>query len=167
MALKVKSLALALTVESLLTSLTVYIRDMHEMFLAEKGGGARLNGEKIQVSSIQELDRAMLATGFAYNIRETSNNNLNHFEKFLMRTQAIRRDGVAAVDLCYVAAGRYDGFWELNLFPWDVAAGVLMIKEAGGKLSDFKGEDFDVYKKEIVASNGFLLSQMVKVLKEN
>ena len=145
----------------------VYDPNLDEMFLAEKGGGARLNGEKIQVSSIQELDRAMLATGFAYNIRETSNNNLNHFEKFLMRTQAIRRDGVAAVDLCYVAAGRYDGFWELNLFPWDVAAGVLMIKEAGGKLSDFRGEEFDVYKKEIVASNGLLLAPMVKVLKEN
>jgi myo-inositol-1(or 4)-monophosphatase len=142
----------------------VYEPNRDEMFLAEKGGGATLNGKKIHVSSVEELDKAMLATGFAYNIRETKNNNLDHFEKFLFKSQAIRRDGVAAVDLCYVAAGYYDGFWELNLFPWDVAAGFLMIKEAGGQVSDFGGQPFDIYSKQILASNSRLHPEMVQIL---
>jgi myo-inositol-1(or 4)-monophosphatase len=142
----------------------VYEPNRDEMFLAEKGGGAALNGEKISVSAVGDLNHAMLATGFAYNVRETSNNNLDHFEKFLMKSQAIRRDGVAAIDLCYVAAGRYDGFWELNLFPWDVAAGYLMIQEAGGKVSDFRGKGFEVYSKEILASNGKLHHAMTALL---
>ena len=142
----------------------VYEPNRDEMFLAEKGGGAALNGEKISVSRVADLNHAMLATGFAYNVRETSNNNLDHFQKFLMKAQAIRRDGVAAIDLCYVAAGRYDGFWELNLFPWDVAAGYLMIQEAGGKVSDFRGKAFDVYSKEILASNGQLHRALAGVL---
>jgi myo-inositol-1(or 4)-monophosphatase len=142
----------------------VYEPNRDEMFTAEKSGGALLNGEKIQVSAVADLNHAMLATGFAYNVRETSNNNLDHFQKFLMKTQAIRRDGVAAIDLCYVAAGRYDGFWELNLFPWDVAAGYLMIQEAGGQVSDFRGKAFDVYSKEILASNARLHGAMQAVL---
>lgn len=135
-----------------------------EMFLAEKGAGATLNGERIRVSETAELDHAMLTTGFAYNVREAKNNNLDNFENFLMRARAIRRDGVAAIDLCYVADGRFDGFWELNLFPWDVAAGFLMIQEAGGRVSDFKGNPFDIYSKEILASNGHLHEAMVEVL---
>ncbi len=142
----------------------VYEPNRDEMFIAEKGCGARLNGEAIEASTVKELDKAMLATGFAYNIRETKKNNLDHFQNFLLKSQAIRRDGVAAVDLCYVAAGRYDGFWELNLFPWDVAAGFLILQEAGGKVSDFSGAPFDIYKKEILACNAFLQSPMVKVL---
>ncbi|HKY64331.1 MAG TPA: inositol monophosphatase family protein [bacterium] len=142
----------------------VFEPNRDEMFLAEKGGGARLNGEKLAVSQVADLNHAMLATGFAYNVRETANNNLDHFQKFLMKSQAIRRDGVAAVDLCYVAAGRFDGFWELNLFPWDVAAGYLMIQEAGGKVSDFRGKAFDVYSKEILASNGRLHPAMSSLL---
>jgi len=145
----------------------VYEPNRDEMFLAEKGGGARLNGDKISVSSVGELNHAMLATGFAYNVRETSNNNLDHFQKFLLKSQAIRRDGVAAIDLCYVAAGRYDGFWELNLFPWDVAAGYLMIQEAGGKVSDFRGKAFDVYSKEILASNTRLHREMQEIFGNN
>lgn len=135
-----------------------------EMFLAEKGAGATLNGERIRVSETAQLDHAMLTTGFAYNVREAKNNNLDNFENFLMRARAIRRDGVAAIDLCYVADGRFDGFWELNLFPWDVAAGYLMIQEAGGRVSDFKGNPFDIYSKEILASNGRLHEAMVEVL---
>lgn len=135
-----------------------------EMFLAEKGAGATLNGERIRVSETAELGHAMLTTGFAYNVREAKNNNLDNFENFLMRARAIRRDGVAAIDLCYVADGRFDGFWELNLFPWDVAAGFLMIQEAGGRVSDFRGNPFDIYSKEILASNGRLHEAMVEVL---
>jgi myo-inositol-1(or 4)-monophosphatase len=142
----------------------VYDPNLDEMFLGEKGGGATLNGKKIQVSQVGELDKALLATGFAYNIRETQNNNLNHFQNFLFQAQAIRRDGVAAIDLCYVAAGRFDGFWELNLFPWDVAAGFVIIKEAGGEVTDFQGHKFQIYLKEILASNEKLHPAMAQVL---
>jgi len=142
----------------------VYEPNRDEMFLAEKSAGASLNGEKIRVSEIAELNHAMLATGFAYNVREAKNNNLDHFEKMLMKAQAIRRDGVAAIDLCYIADGRYDGFWELNLFPWDVAAGLLMIQEAGGIVTDFRGKPFDIYSKEILASNARIHPEMVQVL---
>jgi myo-inositol-1(or 4)-monophosphatase len=142
----------------------VYEPNLDEMYLAEKNEGATLNGKKLQVSGIPTLDKAMLSTGFAYNIRETANNNLNHFQNFLMKSQAVRRDGVAAIDLCFVAAGRYDGFWELNLFPWDVAAGFLILEEAGGRVSNFSGQPFDIYQKEILASNGKIHREMVQVL---
>lgn len=143
----------------------VYEPNLDEMFLAEKNSGATLNGQRLQVSACKTLEQAMLCTGFAYNIRETANNNLNHFKNFLMTSQAVRRDGVAAADLCYVAAGRYDGFWELNLFPWDVAAGFLILQEAGGRVSNFSGKPFDVYQKEILATNGHLHEEMLKVLR--
>jgi myo-inositol-1(or 4)-monophosphatase len=142
----------------------VYEPNRDEMFLAEISSGATLNGKKLQVSAIPQLEKALLVTGFAYNIRETKKNNLDNFAKFLFSSQAIRRDGVAAIDLCYVAAGYYDGFWELNLFPWDVAAGFLLVTEAGGQVTSFAGEPFDIYMKEIVASNGCIHQQMVEVL---
>lgn len=142
----------------------VFDPSRQEMFLAEKGSGARLNGNKLKVSEVKDLNGALLCTGFAYNVREAKNNNLDHFTDFLMTAQAVRRDGVASVDLCYVAAGRFDGFWELNLFPWDVAAGYLMILEAGGTVTDFAGGAFDIYKKEILANNGFLHESMKQVL---
>lgn len=142
----------------------VYDPNQDEMYLAERDAGAALNGKPIQVSSVSSLDRSMLATGFAYNIRETSNNNLNHFTNFLMSSQAVRRDGVAAIDLCYLAAGRYDGFWELNLFPWDVAAGMLILQEAGGQVTDFSGRPFEVYFKELLASNGAIHQEMMGIL---
>jgi myo-inositol-1(or 4)-monophosphatase len=107
----------------------------------------------------------MLATGFPYDLRESQNNNLIHFNNFTMSAQAIRRAGSAALDLCYVAMGRFDGFWELKLSPWDVAAGSLIVREAGGIVSDFKGGVFDIYSKEILASNGRIHYEMVEVLK--
>lgn len=143
----------------------VYDPNLDEMFLAEHSQGATLNGEKIQVSEVESLQKAMLCTGFAYNVHETENNNLNHFQNFLMNSQAVRRDGVAAIDLCYVAMGRYEGFWELNLFPWDVAAGVIILREAGGQATDFSGNPFQVYFKELLASNGKVHQEMLKILK--
>ncbi len=142
----------------------VYDPNRDELFVAEQGAGARLNGAPIRVSTVPTLNTALLATGFAYNIRTAKQNNLDHFQDFLMTAQAVRRDGVAAIDLCYVAAGRYDGFWELNLFPWDVAAGFLMIREAGGAVSAFNGDPFAVYLKEILASNGQIHEEMSRVL---
>lgn len=135
-----------------------------ELFVSEAGGGAFLNGIPLQVSSTPLLNGALLVTGFAYDIRESEQNNLNHFGRFALRAQGIRRTGTAALDLCYVAAGRFDGFWELKLHPWDTAAGALMVVEAGGKVTDFSGGPFSIYGQEIVASNGQVHDEMVKVL---
>ena len=143
----------------------IYDPVLDELFTAEKGKGACLNGRKICVSSTDKLIHSMLATGFPYDLRESQNNNLIHFNNFIMSAQAIRRAGSAALDLCYVAMGRFDGFWELKLSPWDVAAGSLIVREAGGIVSDFKGGTFDIYSKEILASNGRIHYEMIQVLK--
>ncbi len=140
------------------------IRD--ELFTAIHGQGAYLNGKKIHVSRVPILKRSMLATGFAYNVQKVFNNNLNHFTHFIMQTQAVRRMGAAAVDLCYVACGRFDGFWEMELWPWDVAAASLILEEAGGRVSLFDGSPFDIYGKQIIASNGKIHKDMVCVIQE-
>jgi len=144
---------------------TVYDPMREEIFTAEKGNGAYVNGKIIKVSSTQELNHSLLCTGFPYDIRDDIESNILNFRNFLMKSQAVRRDGSAALDLCYVAAGRFDGFWEQKLFPWDVAAGSLLITEAGGKLSNFKDEKFNIYDTEIVASNGIIHHQMIETLK--
>ncbi len=143
----------------------VYDPMREEIFTAEKGDGAYVNGKIIKVSSTQELNHSLLCTGFPYDIRDDIESNILNFRNFLMKSQAVRRDGSAALDLCYVAAGRFDGFWEQKLFPWDVAAGSLLITEAGGKLSNFKDEKFNIYDTEIVASNGIIHHQMIETLK--
>ncbi len=135
-----------------------------ELFLAEAGGGATLNGKPIRVSRTPKLDGALLVTGFAYDIRVSKQNNLDHFANFALRAQGMRRMGAAAIDLCYVACGRFDGFWELKLNPWDTAAGSLMVIEAGGRMSDFTGSPFSIHGLELVASNGHLHQEMVEVL---
>lgn len=106
-------------------------------------------------------------TGFAYDIRETSNNNLKHFARFALKVQGLRRTGTAALDLCYVAAGRFDGFWEVTLNPWDMAAGVVILGEAGGAVTDFKGNPHSIYGQELVASNGPIHQAMLDVLQED
>ena len=135
-----------------------------ELFVGEAGGGATLNGKPIHVSRTPKLDGALLVTGFAYDIRVSKQNNLDHFANFALRAQGMRRMGAAAIDLCYVACGRFDGFWELKLNPWDTAAGSLMVAEAGGRMSDFKGGPFSIYGIELVASNGSIHHEMVEVL---
>lgn len=136
-----------------------------ELFVAEAGRGACLNGTPLRVSSVRPLNEALLVTGFAYDVRESAQNNLDHFSRFTFRAQGIRRTGSAALDLCYVAAGRFDGFWELKLHPWDTAAGVLLVQEAGGRVTDFSGRPFSIYGKEIVASNGLIHDEMLEVLR--
>jgi myo-inositol-1(or 4)-monophosphatase len=143
----------------------VYDPMREEVFTAEKGDGAYVNGKIIKASSTQELNHCLLCTGFPYDVRDDIESNILNFRNFLMKSQAVRRDGSAALDLCYVAAGRFDGFWEQKLFPWDVAAGSLLVTEAGGKLSNFKGEKFNIYDTEIVASNGIIHQQMIETLK--
>ncbi len=138
---------------------------LNEEYTAVKGGGAFLNGEPIKVSRTAALERALLATGFPYDVRE-SGDNIEYFNRFLLRSQAVRRPGSAAIDLCMVAAGRFDGFWELKLSPWDTAAGVLIIREAGGEVSDLNGEKFNLYGDRILASNGLIHNEMKGILNE-
>lgn len=142
----------------------IYNPVLDELFWAEKGGGAWLNGERIVVSRISDLSYSFLATGFPYDIRESEVNNLDHFSHFALKALAIRRAGSAALDLAYLACGRFDGFWELKLHAWDMAAGFLLVREAGGRVTDFKGGFFDPFGMEILASNGRIHSQMLDVL---
>jgi myo-inositol-1(or 4)-monophosphatase len=144
----------------------VYDPNLDELFYAEKGKGAFLNGKRISVSKTDKLIKSMLATGFPYNVKENPDNCIEHFVNFLMEAQAIRRLGSAALDLVYVACGRLDGFWEVNLNPWDTAAGKIIVEEAGGKVTDFYGNDFNIYTKGIVASNGLIHEQMLEVIKK-
>jgi len=134
-----------------------------EMFAAERGQGAALNGRRIQVSKTRSLGSALLCTGFPYDVRERGE-FARHFANFIMNAQGVRRDGTAALDLAYVACGRFDGFWEEGLRPWDVAAAVLIIEEAGGKVTHYDGSAFDIYSAPILASNGLVHEQMMKVL---
>jgi myo-inositol-1(or 4)-monophosphatase len=142
----------------------VYDPLRRECFRAVKGQGATLNGAAIRISAIHELDKALLGTGFPYDRRENADFYLTFFKALLTRCQGIRRTGSAALDLCYVASGRLDGFWELKLKPWDIAAGALIVAEAGGSLSDFAGKDFSIWANETLASNGIIHEEMVQVL---
>ena len=143
----------------------VYDPTREELFTAERGAGAALNNRPIRVSKIDDLTQSILSTGFPYDIKTSKLTNLDHWANFAMNAQALRRDGAAALDLCYVACGRYDGFWELNLSPWDTAAGSLIVAEAGGRVTAFDGGAFSNYKPEVVASNGLIHERMIDVLK--
>jgi myo-inositol-1(or 4)-monophosphatase len=142
----------------------VYDPLLDELFSAVRGRGAMLNDRPLQVSAETRLDHAMLSTGFAYDVHRSTDDNLNHFAAFAKTVQAIRRDGSAALNLCYVAAGRFDGFWELKLHPWDVAAGLLIVEEAGGRTSDFSGHQSCASGRETVASNTHLHEAMLEFL---
>lgn len=141
----------------------VYDPMRDELFTAERGQGASLNGRRIQVSPVKSLSGALLCTGFPYDVRERSE-FARHFANFIMNAQGVRRDGAAALDLAYVACGRFDGFWEEGLKPWDVAAGALMVTEAGGRVSNYTGEPLSIFNPPILASNGLLHEQMMQVL---
>jgi len=142
----------------------IYNPMLREMFVAEKGKGVSLNGKKVHVSSTIGISESLVATGFPYDIREDTQNNLNYFNKMIMKARAIRRAGSAALDLAYVAAGRFDGFWEIKLNPWDTAAGWLMVEEAGGLVTDLKGEGYYLDSPVILASNGKIHREMMDVL---
>ncbi len=134
-----------------------------ELFWAQKGNGAFLNGRQLRVSQTRALGEALLATGFPYNVHQKPTQVLGAFGEFLTRAQGIRRAGAAALDLAYVACGRFDGFWEMLLKPWDTAAGVLLVREAGGQVTDFLGQDFDPFVPHVVASNGRLHKELVEI----
>ena len=134
-----------------------------ELFAAERGGGATLNGRRARVSETDDLNRALLCTGFPYDVRERGD-FARHFRNFIMSAQSVRRDGAAALDLAYVACARFDGFYEEGLRPWDVAAGVLLVEEAGGRVTHYDGQPFDHYRPPIAASNGLVHEAMLAVL---
>ena len=144
----------------------IYHTMLDEMFTAVKGGGAWLNGSRIKVSSRTPLRGSLLATGFPYDSATDPENNFAHYVNFQMRGRGIRRAGAAALDLAYVAAGRLDGFWECKLKPWDVAAGQLLVAEAGGTVTGFEGEPYSPYNHRIVASNGIIHAEMLAILAE-
>ncbi|NOY87783.1 MAG: inositol monophosphatase [FCB group bacterium] len=142
----------------------VYDPERDELFSAAKGLGAFLNRKRIKVSPQKKLERSLLATGFAYNIGTARKNNLGMFARMMKQAQAVRRLGSAALDLCWVATGRFDGFWEYYLHPWDTAAAILMVEEAGGKVSKISGGSYSIFDREILASNGHIHLAMREVL---
>ena len=142
----------------------VYAPVLDELFTAELGKGAKLNGRKAGVSKAKTLEHSLLATGFPYSLKTDPKDMLKHFNKYCMKAQAVRRGGSAALDLCYVGCGIYDGCFEQGLYPWDTAAAVLFIEEAGGKVTDYSGKRFNVFDKTILASNGHIQKEMLKVL---
>jgi len=145
----------------------IYNPMLDEMFSVEKGGGAYLNGQRLSVSGTKILSHSLLATGFPYDIRISKDNNINYFIEMAKKVRAIRRAGSAALDLAYVAAGRFDGFWELKLKPWDTAAGCLLVREAGGVVTDLFGLNFQLQSPHILASNGKLNQEMMAVFRNS
>lgn len=162
------SISIAARLRGEVVSGVVYQPLTDELFAAEKNGGSFFNGKKIQVSSTDKLERSLLATGFPYNVKDNPGHCIEHFSNILRQGIPIRRLGSAAIDLAYVAAGRFDGYFEVGLFPWDVAAGKLLVEEAGGRVSQWNEKDLeiDIYS-PILASNRLVHSELAKVLKKD
>ena len=158
------AVSIALEVDKQVVLGIVHNPFMDELFKALKGSGAFLNREILNVSRTRHLKEALLGTGFPYNIHKGAHKIMRLFEKMLITAQGIRRPGSAAIDMCYVAAGRLDGFWEQDLMPWDTAAGAVIVKEAGGILSTFQGNPYTAYRKSVVAANPFIHRAMIEVL---
>jgi myo-inositol-1(or 4)-monophosphatase len=142
----------------------VYDPTRKELFTAERGVGAWLNGRPIHVSTAETLLESLLVTGFPYDVHERVQEIVGLFGEFVGRARAVRRLGSAALDLCYVAAGRMDGFWECDLKPWDIAGGALLVSEAGGVVTNFRGGEFTSRGRNVVASNGRIHQAMVDVI---
>jgi myo-inositol-1(or 4)-monophosphatase len=153
--------SVAAEVDGTLAAGAVYDPVRDELFAASAGAGATLNGRPLEVSDIGRVEDALIVTGFPYDRPERG---LPLFAAFLTRAQALRRDGSAALNLCYLAAGRFDGFWEGHLSPWDMAAGVLIVREAGGRVTDYAGGMVRLERPEILASNGRIHEEMMAIL---
>lgn len=143
----------------------VYNPMMNEFFFAEKGKGATLNGSAIHVSKKNDFATAFLVTGFPYRWPDKGEHPVKVFERMVLKGLPVRRLGSAAIDLCWVACGRFDGFWEYNLAPWDVAAGYLIVEEAGGKITNFDGAPYNVFEKQTLATNGLIHDDMLMAIK--
>lgn len=159
------AVSLGLEVEGRIEVGVVHDPTRNETFWATRGGGAFLDGEPIHVTAEDVLDKSLLVTGFPYDVRKFPDIHLDLFRAFMMSSRGVRRDGAAALDLCYLACGRFDGFYELGLAPWDMAAGSLIVTEAGGTLTDFRGHALDLRRKELVGSNGRIHGQMLEVVR--
>ncbi len=158
------ALSIALEYRSIMILGIVYNPMTNELFFSEKNNGAYLNNKKIAVSHIKNIKHSLIATGFPYDSWINADLYSNELNKFLKTVQGIRRAGVASLDLCYLACGRYDGFWERKLSPWDVAASILLIEEAGGKVSNFLGDKYTFSQDNIIASNNHIHNDMIKIL---
>jgi myo-inositol-1(or 4)-monophosphatase len=160
------SVSIALAQDTSVIVGVVYDPLRDETFCAQRNKGVTLNGTPIHVSSVPSLDHSLLLTGFPYDRRRRSEFYLHFYRAFMLRAQGVRRSGCASLDLCYVAAGRAESFWEWRLYPWDTAAGALMVEEAGGRMSDFSGGPFDLFGEQTLASNGLVHQEALAVLQE-
>jgi myo-inositol-1(or 4)-monophosphatase len=158
------AVSIALEVKGRLELGVVYNPYVGDFYVAERGCGAFLNERRLQVSTIDTLEHSLLATGFAYDHKKCKDNNYDYFTRFQKEAQACRRPGAASLDLASVAAGRFDGFWELKLKPWDLAAGILLIEEAGGLVSNFDGLPMTLESQECMASNRLIHEEMQAIL---
>lgn len=159
------AVSIALAYESQMLIGVVHDPVREETFCASKGKGATLNDTPIHVSTAPTLEHSLLLTGFPYDRRKRSEYYLRFYQALMMRSQGVRRCGSAALDLCYVACGRADAFWEWRLHPWDTAAGSLIVEEAGGQMSNFLGNRFDIHGEQTLASNRLVHTEMVDVLR--
>ena len=158
--------SLALEIDGVAEIAAVYDPNRKELFTAERGGGAYLNGAPLRVSPAERLVDAMLVTGFPYDVHGRVDEIVGLFGAFVGQARAVRRLGSAAIDLCYVAAGRLDGFWENDLKPWDIAGGALLVEEAGGKVTDMGGQRFSSRGGSVLAANPRLYEPMLSVIRE-
>jgi len=157
--------SIALEFEGQVIMGAVYNPHLNEFFLAEKGKGATLNDKPIKVSSETQAMRSCLVTGFPYTYINMPNGPLDIFERFIRKGVPVRRLGSAAIDLCWVAAGRFDGFYEHKLEPWDSAAGYLIVEEAGGRVTDLEGNKYSIYQHKVLATNGLIHDEMLEIIR--
>jgi myo-inositol-1(or 4)-monophosphatase len=160
------AISIGLELEGEMVLGVIYDPMSKELFVAEKGRGATLNGNTIHVSEIADTEISLLGTGFPFRSQEHLDEYLISFRRLVAQSSGIRRVGAVALDFAWLAAGRFDGFWEMGLMPWDVAAGYLLVKEAGGQMTDFSGGDDPIWSGNVVASNGHLQAGMLQVVKE-
>lgn len=144
----------------------VYAPLLKEFFVAQKDAGVWYNGKKIKVSNIKKLVKSLVVTGFPYNFHDKPEGVINKLSKVTLKVQGVRRLGSAALDLAYVAMGRFDAFWEEGLYPWDVAAGSLIVQEAGGMVTEFNNKNNFIFNRSIIASNGYIHKYMVKLIND-
>ncbi len=144
----------------------IYNPNLNEMFSVRRGAGAFLNGARIEVSKQANYKQGLFVTGFPYNVDENPESVIEQFSNFLRKGLLIRRLGSAALDLAYVACGRFEAFWEIGLSPWDTSAGQLMIREAGGRVTHYDGSDYNIYKKSIIATNGLHHERIAEIIRE-
>lgn len=161
------SVSIAVEIAGEIVAGAIYNPMLDEIFYAGKGIGAYHNGQIIRVSDENDFSRSLLVTGFPYNVNENPYNTLETFTKIIQQGSPVRRLGSAALDLAYVAKGRFEGFWEVKLQPWDVAAGILILREAGGSVINYDGNEFNLFDKTIIATNGLIEFQLLKIIRES